>query len=101
MSAPVSTTYMGRLHKTLCEVMIQGLKGEPRLDQHGVPCVDALGSPLFDPPKPALLREIREFLKDNGVDQEPLDGTPIAKVTQLARQYDHEQQGFLPPTKEE
>jgi hypothetical protein len=88
MSAPVSTTYMGRLHKALCEVLLDSLRGEPLIDDQGQHLLDINGRPRYERPTPQMLREIREFLKDNGIDQEPLDGTPVAQIASMARQYD-------------
>lgn len=90
MSAPVSTTYMGRLHKKLCEVLLDALKGEVVLDDHGNPVTDDFGQQKFSRPTPQLLKEVREFLKDNGIDSEPLDGSPVAQISSMARVYEDE-----------
>jgi len=88
MAAPLQTTYLGRIHKTLCEVLLQALKGTPMLDALGIPIRDAQGHERYELPSPQILREIREFLKDNNIDSEPIEASSIAKIAQLARQYD-------------
>ena len=87
MAAPLQRTYMGRLHAGLCQAHLRNLKGKPRLDDEGSPVLDASGKVIMDPPSTAALKEIREFLKDNGIDREPTDVTPLL-IAEEARKFD-------------
>ena len=89
MAAPVRTTYMGKLHENLCKVMLEALKGEPLFDKKGKPVLRD-GEPVMILPRAATLKEIREFLKDNGIDQEPIEGTAIHDVKEKYLTYEDE-----------
>ena len=95
MAAPLQRTYMGRLHVGLCQVHLKNLKGKPHLDSEGNPVVDAQGKVLMDMPSAAMLKEIREFLKDNGIDSEAIEGEPVTQVAKQLRQFDDEPDPFL------
>lgn len=96
MSAPEKDSKMAGLHAGLCDVMKEMLKGEPVLTKEGEP-VYVNGQLLMKPPSAAVLREIREMLKDNGIDEEPTDGSKIMSVAKAARQFDDDEDPFLMP----
>jgi hypothetical protein len=87
MAAPIKGSKLADLHGHLCAVMLEALKGEILLVD-GAPVMDALGQPLRSSPKAATLKEIREFLKDHGIDEELKEGNAIYNVAKAAQQYD-------------
>lgn len=100
MAAPLQATYMGRLYDGLCQAMLQALKGEPIVVGDGDEQM-VLRSPSGEiertPPKAALLKEIREFLKDNGIDREPINTEAIHEVAGAITKYDDEFDALLAP----
>lgn len=87
MAAPVHSTYMGRLHEGLCKAMLEALKGEPIMLGEGDnqrPLRHDDGSLVMTPPKASTMKEIREFLKDNGIDKEPIPATTIPQTSVTA-----------------
>lgn len=94
MAAPLQRTYMGRLHAGLCQVHLKNLKGKPLLDREGHPVLDDKGHVIIALPSAAMLKEIREFLKDNGIDREPTDVTPLL-IAEEARKFDEYEDPIL------
>lgn len=94
MAAPLQRTYMGQLHTGLCKAHLKNLKGKPHLDNEGNPVLDASGKVIMDPPSAAVLKEIREFLKDNGIDREPTDVIPL-QIAEEARKFDEYEDPIL------
>lgn len=86
----VKHTKLERLYSALAETFLEGLRGEPLVDPNGAAILDENSKPIYVRPKPAFLKEVREFLKDNGIDSEPLDGTPVDSVTKSLKQFDGE-----------
>jgi len=84
----VQPTKLERLHKGLAETFLDMLKGEPLVDPSGAAILGEDGKPIYVRPKAAILKEIREFLKDNGIDSEPLEGTPVDSVATQLTQFD-------------
>lgn len=94
MAAPVSKTYMGQLHAGLCKVHLKHLKGRPMLDGEGHQMIDPQGRPMMELPTSSILKEIREFLKDNGIDREPTDVIPL-QIAEEARKFDEYEDPIL------
>jgi hypothetical protein len=93
MAAPKKGSQNELLYKQYVAELIEQLKGEPATDSDGhVIMVD--GKPLMLKPKAAVLKEIREFLADNGIDEEPTEGSEIHKVSQAARKYQDDPDPF-------
>ena len=84
----VQPTKLERLHKGLADTFLDMLKGEPLVDPNGTAILDEHSKVIYVRPKAAILKEIREFLKDNGVDSEPMDGTPVDSVAKKLTQFD-------------
>jgi hypothetical protein len=84
----VQPTKLERLHKGLAETFLDMLKGEPLTDANGTAVLGEDGKAIYVRPKAAILKEIREFLKDNGIDSEPLEGTPVDSVAKKLTQFD-------------
>jgi len=87
MSAPVQRTKLYEIHQKQCRVLLKALDGEPLLDGEGNPVIIA-GEVFLKPPTAAVLREVREFLKDNGIDQEPMEGSGVVEVSKALEFYD-------------
>lgn len=96
MAAPKKNTQLAVVHKTACEVALQMLKGEPLLDKEGN-LVLFEGKPLMKPCSAAAFREVRELLKDHGIDEEPTEGSSILKVADAAKKYEDADDPFLVP----
>jgi hypothetical protein len=96
MSSTVKTTRLGRLQIALSEGLIEALRGEPLLDGEGNPIV-VNGKPLLGPPKAALFKEAREYLKDMGITQEPeeVEGRTVLAVADAANKYEADQDELL------
>jgi len=84
----VQPTKLGRLHTGLADTFLEMLKGEPLVDPNGTLILGADGKVIYLRPKPAVLKEIREFLKDNGIDSEVIEGTPVDSVAKQLTQFD-------------
>lgn len=95
MSAPVKTTYLGRIHTGLCKTFLEALKGEPLVDREGNLVLRPDGQPFMVAPKAATLREIRTFLKDHGIDEEPTETSGIVEVTKAIKHFDDDPDPFL------
>lgn len=63
-----------RLHQDFTDVLSEMLKGEPLLDANGRAVLDDNSRPIYVRPGPAFLKVVKEFLKDNGIDSEPIEG---------------------------
>ncbi len=81
---------LNRLHTVLSEVFLELLKGEPLVDANGTAIVDEQGKPIYLRPKANILKEAREFLKDNGIDREPLPGTGLPEMVKQLQKFDDE-----------
>ena len=46
------------------------------------------GKPLMRRAPASVLKEVREFLKDNGIDEEPLEGGPTQSLAKQLKQFD-------------
>jgi hypothetical protein len=86
----VQPTKLERLHKGLADTFLDMLKGEPLVDPNGTAILDEHSKVIYVRPKAAILKEIREFLKDNGIDSEPIEGTPVDSVVKTLKQFDGE-----------
>lgn len=73
----VQVTRLPSLHKAQTEAYFIALRGEPLCDANGTPILDAQGQIQWRPPSAAVLRACNEFLKNNGIDKEPVDGDEI------------------------
>jgi len=72
----VARTKLHRLRERLAQEFEDILNtGEPLLDNEGNPIVIS-GKPVFKRPSPAMYNTIRQFLRDNGIDRDPLDIDP-------------------------
>jgi hypothetical protein len=70
---PVSRTNLHRLRERLAREFQEILdKGEP-LVVNGEVLKDASGNAVMQRPSSAMLNTIRQFLRDNGIDREPVD----------------------------
>ena len=98
MSKPVRTTYMGLIHKGYCEAALEILKGEPVLienaEGHQVPLIGHDGR-IVRKFVAASLREVREFLKDNHIDEEAIETSGIVQVAKAISHYDDEADPLL------
>ena len=81
---------LNRLHVDLTDTFAALLRGEPLLDAFGTAVLDEKGRPIFIPPKANILKEIREFLKDNGIDREPIEASGLPEMAKQIRQWDDE-----------
>lgn len=91
MSSPaVASMRLYRLRELAIEQAFQMLKGTPAQDKEGnVVMLD--GRVLMLPPSPAAMNVIRQLLKDNGVDREPIEAAPGRKaLTALIPEDDQE-----------
>jgi hypothetical protein len=79
---------LNKIHAAYAEVCMELLKGEPLVDANGTAVLDGEGKLIYLRPKANILKEIREFLKDNGIDQEPLNGSPLHTLSQLPTFHD-------------
>lgn len=89
----MSTTHVARLpklHLAHTEVLFKALQGTPLLDANDRAVLDDSGKPIYLPPTAAVLKEVREFLKDNGIDSEPIEGGPVESVAKKLKQFDGE-----------
>lgn len=75
MSAPVASTQLYRLRELAIAQAFRMLEDRPAQDKEGN-VVMLYGHVLMLPPSPAALNVIRQLLKDNGVDREPIEATP-------------------------
>jgi hypothetical protein len=96
MSQTISTTRLGRIQIALSEALIESLKGEPLMDGEGNPIIVG-GKPLLGPPKPGILKEAREYLKDMGITQEPeeADGHQVLQIAASITKYEKDQDALL------
>jgi hypothetical protein len=86
----VKTTKLERLHTLTAEAFLLAVKGTPLTDPNGTAILDPEGKVIYVPPTAAMMGKIIEFLKDNGVDSEPMDGTPVDSVVKTLKQFDGE-----------
>lgn len=86
--AIVKATKLERIHTGTCEAFLLALKGTPLLDPNGSAVLDAQGQAIYVPPTAAMMGKIIEFLADNGIDSEPLDGTPVDSVVKKLTHFD-------------
>lgn len=86
------------VHTRLCEVALEILKGEPVFEKNADGSVTALryddGS-LVLVHKPGNLREVRTFLKDNGIDEEATETSGVVEVVKQLRHFEDEHDSFL------
>jgi len=104
----VKATKLERIHTGACEAFLLALKGTPLMDANGSAVLDENSKPIYVPPTAAMMGKIIEFLKDNGVDSEPMDGTPVDSVAKKLTQFDGDplyleapDSQLLPPEAEE
>jgi hypothetical protein len=96
MSAPKKGTKLATVHTEACDVALQMLKGRPMVNKNGdLVLID--GKPIYEPCSAAAFREVREMLKDHGIDEEATEGSKILEVAKAARQYEDEADPFLVP----
>lgn len=84
----VQVTRLPKLHIAQTEAYFNALRGEPLCDANGTPILDAQGQIQWRPPSAAVLRACNEFLKNNGIDREPVDGDAISQLAGQIRKYD-------------
>lgn len=84
----VNPAKLPKLHRDFTDVLSEMLQGEPLLDANGRAVLDDNSRPIYVRPTAAVLREVRTFLKDNGIDTEPVEGSPIREVSKQLKQYD-------------
>jgi hypothetical protein len=96
MAAPKKGTKLATVHDTFCDTLLDALKGEPMLNKEGEPII-VNGQVLMRKPSAATLREVREALKDHGIDEELTEGSKILKVADAARKYEDADDPFLIP----
>jgi hypothetical protein len=77
-----------RLHMDFTDVLSEMLKGEPLLDANGRAVLDEHSRPIYVRPGPAFLKVVKEFLKDNGIDSEPIEGGATESLAKALKQYD-------------
>lgn len=96
MARTVQTTRLGRIQVALSEALIEALKGEPMLNADGEPIM-LLDKPLLSPPKPGVLKEAREYLKDMGITEEPeeVTGYTVTDVAKQVRAFEQDQDALL------
>ena len=96
MSKAVKTTRLGKIQTALSEGLIDALKGEPLYDSDGG-VIMVEGKPLLGPPKPGILKEAREYLKDMGVTEEPEDveGHTLIDIASRINQFEQDQDRLL------
>lgn len=76
----VSKTKLHQLRNEVIEACFEALKGEPITDAAGNVILFE-GKPLMRRPQAATLNVIRQLLKDNGIDRDPLEAPPAKTVT--------------------
>ena len=86
--AVVKATKLERLHTLTAEAFLLAVKGTPLVDPNGTAILDENNKVIYVPPTAAMMGKIIEFLKDNGVDSEPLEGTPVDSVVKTLKHYD-------------
>lgn len=84
----VHSTKLPRLHSAYTDVLFELLKGEPLLDANGTAVLGEDGKAIYVRPKAAVLKEIREFLKDNGIDSEPVEGGATESLAKRLTQFE-------------
>lgn len=55
------------------------------------------GEPVMEPCSAAAFREVREMLKDHGIDEEATEGSSILKVAEAVRKFEDLEDSFLIP----
>lgn len=85
----VGPARLPKLHVDYTAELFEQLKPQPVLDKEGH-IVYFEGKPLMRRAPASVLKEVREFLKDNGIDQEPLEGGPVASLATQLRHFDDE-----------
>lgn len=83
--AQPKVTRLPALHSATVEAYFRALKGEPLVDANGTPILDEQGQIQWKPPSPALLKAVNEFLKNNGIDREPIDGSGLPELRKLSK----------------
>lgn len=74
MKSKATEASLGNLHGILCEHFADILKnGEEVVDKE-------TGEVSRRPPSAALLAQIRQFLKDNKIEAEPVQGSPLGHL---------------------
>lgn len=73
-------TRLYQLREELINKAFYALEGEAVTDKEGNPIIID-GKLLMKPPGAATLNVIRQLLKDNGIDREPLEAPPAKTVT--------------------
>jgi hypothetical protein len=99
--AKVRTTQMGLMHRLLCQNFLDLLQNGAILeDAAGNPVLDKVtGEPLRRKPTAAEFGQIRQFLKDNGIDEEAAEGSAIADVSKSMKalpKYEDDEPLFIP-----
>lgn len=92
-----TSTKLPSIHARYCEVALDILQGEPVLIEntqgHRVPLIE--NGKVVRKYTAACLREVREFLKDNHIDQEPIEGTAIHDVAKAITHFEDEADPLL------
>ena len=86
----VGPTRLPRLHTAHTDVLFAYLKGTPLLDANDRAVLDEEGKPIYVLPSAAVLKEVREFLKDNDITSEPFEGTPTDELAKRLTKFDDE-----------
>lgn len=83
-------TRLPALHRAQTEAMFRALKGEPLLDANGTPILDRNGEVQWMPPSAGVLKAVNEFLKQNGIDREPVEESGLPEMKRQLKKFDDE-----------
>ncbi len=97
MGQPKRGSKLSLTHDEACDVARQLLKGTPLINKAGDPVYDEAGKMIMMPPSAAAFREVREFLKDHGIDEEATDESKIVQVAKAIKRYEDFEDSFLVP----
>lgn len=74
------------MHRLMCEQFIDMLEnGRPLLNKDGTPKLTEQGELIYRALTAQEFNVIRSFLADNGIDQEPIEGTAIEDLRKAAQ----------------
>jgi len=80
MTSKATEEELGEIHGSMAEWCKLVLQGVPLLNDEGKAVLKPDGQPWLVPPSPAYMNLIRQFLKDNKIDN-PLTGSKVTPVT--------------------
>lgn len=83
-TAPRATeNELSQIHAGFAKWCLLILQGTPLLDKEGCAVLKEDGTPWLVPPSAAHMSTIRQFLKDNGIDSVPKQGTAFGTLASL------------------